>query len=1032
TGEAQRQAKLTGKTGEIEVAVPSLDASGFPCDRTAYYNTQTESSDGRFIYDKFPEKEYKLVKVNFATGDQFTKIAFLRSKDGTGTVTPEQPVTIKVLEGEDGKQTQIIETVPKKDLICPSDFRVRIYDPKTGEQIVEVVNHQIHHTDDGNTISGKKIESGEGDQQKSSQESQQTGENKISEESSKEESVRRENVENASIVGKIKKNINDSANVNISELGTLIYPVEIFTDSERKELSEVLNDSLLVNFISSGKIEKLGSDKSNYHSVSLSDDSTSINDTQSTNKGENNLIVFGVIFVLMVAGLAFVKTEQEHLYFYGQEPCCEGENCEHKCRRMNTLAYIQSSLSHNIKVSRTVSNANGETQAQTLVYNTHTRLCHFEQTKEKPTIIQLDENQYKHLLIALGNIIRELNSIAFKVKELENGMKLIEGELSDFIEIDNDVSRHRNSGYYFGNICEVRINCRYVCGHSHKEYDDMRDKYNALERERNDLRTDRDNWRKKHDELKDKLNDEKLKNANEMASEKLSRQSTESTLRNEKKLVEEKLETFKTEKVGLLKQIEDGKQELGLVRVEKDKQLALIENKLTQKDDKLKELEKAMDALRVGSEKVISQKENSLKETSGELKRKEQKIKELQNERFRTQEELLIEKLNSEKSDLEVVASELGINLEDVHNLIMNYKRLLFARKERKRDIVEDSEGKIAKTKQTLLGSEVSIENIRKISRECERLANLRVSETATPEEIKNAYRKLALKWHPDKWINKGSEEKEEAGKKMQEINKVYEVLGNEELRKRYDLGETEFTSDYGGYDYEAEIKAELWIVPLLLMKLEHWGEKVVKMEITIPKGKDRSEELKNFKEEMVKAIKEAEVMLRIREENEKKNENNSELEQARTVAFQEIEKSMNERGLKVKDLGQYSNYQERISSLGEVWEIQQPSYRFPNNPNFLSEHPRPRENPNCPPWSNPNPRFPDRPDFLRTDPGRVPDRRDEPGELVDEIKREQLNNASLLKRVSGLENKIKELTLKNVPPITSELIQKVQQNPQD
>jgi len=47
-------------------------------------------SDGRFIYDKFPEKEYKLIKVNFATGDQFTKIAFLRSKDGTGTVTPEQ------------------------------------------------------------------------------------------------------------------------------------------------------------------------------------------------------------------------------------------------------------------------------------------------------------------------------------------------------------------------------------------------------------------------------------------------------------------------------------------------------------------------------------------------------------------------------------------------------------------------------------------------------------------------------------------------------------------------------------------------------------------------------------------------------------------------------------------------------------------------------------------------------------------------------------------------------------------------------
>ena len=49
--------------------------------------------------------------------------------------------------------------------------------------------------------------------------------------------------------------------------------------------------------------------------------------------------------------------------------------------------------------------------------------------KEKPVVIQLDENQYKHFLIASGNIIRELNSIAFKVKELESGMKLIEGEL---------------------------------------------------------------------------------------------------------------------------------------------------------------------------------------------------------------------------------------------------------------------------------------------------------------------------------------------------------------------------------------------------------------------------------------------------------------------------------------------------------------------------------------------------------------------------------------------------------------------------
>jgi len=49
--------------------------------------------------------------------------------------------------------------------------------------------------------------------------------------------------------------------------------------------------------------------------------------------------------------------------------------------------------------------------------------------KEKAITIKLDENQYKHFLIASGNIIRELNSIAFKVKELEGAITKIEGEL---------------------------------------------------------------------------------------------------------------------------------------------------------------------------------------------------------------------------------------------------------------------------------------------------------------------------------------------------------------------------------------------------------------------------------------------------------------------------------------------------------------------------------------------------------------------------------------------------------------------------
>lgn len=58
----------------------------------------------------------------------------------------------------------------------------------------------------------------------------------------------------------------------------------------------------------------------------------------------------------------------------------------------------------------------------------------------------------------------------------------------------------------------------------------------------------------------------------------------------------------------------------------------------------------------------------------------------------------------------------------------------------------------------------------------------LEVSKGATEAQLKRAYRKLALKYHPDK--NPGDEE---ANKKFAEINNVYEVLSDEKKRKVYD-----------------------------------------------------------------------------------------------------------------------------------------------------------------------------------------------------------------------------------------------------
>jgi curved DNA-binding protein len=79
----------------------------------------------------------------------------------------------------------------------------------------------------------------------------------------------------------------------------------------------------------------------------------------------------------------------------------------------------------------------------------------------------------------------------------------------------------------------------------------------------------------------------------------------------------------------------------------------------------------------------------------------------------------------------------------------------------------------------------------------------LGVPKTATPEEIKKAFRKLALQYHPDK--AKGDKAAEE---KFKDINEANEVLSDPEKRRKYDqFGEDwrhyqEAGSQPGGFDW--------------------------------------------------------------------------------------------------------------------------------------------------------------------------------------------------------------------------------------
>ncbi|CAH1755720.1 4972_t:CDS:1 [Entrophospora sp. SA101] len=63
----------------------------------------------------------------------------------------------------------------------------------------------------------------------------------------------------------------------------------------------------------------------------------------------------------------------------------------------------------------------------------------------------------------------------------------------------------------------------------------------------------------------------------------------------------------------------------------------------------------------------------------------------------------------------------------------------------------------------------------------------LGVKQGASEEEIKKAYHKLALKWHPDRWVGKPESEKKIAEEKFKEINEAHGVLSDPEKRQNYD-----------------------------------------------------------------------------------------------------------------------------------------------------------------------------------------------------------------------------------------------------
>ncbi|XP_010427913.1 PREDICTED: uncharacterized protein LOC104712664 [Camelina sativa] len=81
----------------------------------------------------------------------------------------------------------------------------------------------------------------------------------------------------------------------------------------------------------------------------------------------------------------------------------------------------------------------------------------------------------------------------------------------------------------------------------------------------------------------------------------------------------------------------------------------------------------------------------------------------------------------------------------------------------------------------------------------------LGVAVDSSAEQIRRAYHKLAMKWHPDRWTNDpfGAGE---AKRRFQQIQEAYSVLSDQRKRSFYDAGLYDSGEDEGYFDFVQEM----------------------------------------------------------------------------------------------------------------------------------------------------------------------------------------------------------------------------------
>jgi len=140
-------------------------------------------------------------------------------------------------------------------------------------------------------------------------------------------------------------------------------------------------------------------------------------------------------------------------------------------------------------------------------------------------------------------------------------------------------------------------------------------------------------------------------------------------------------------------------------------------------------------------------------------------------------------KVDANSVDALVARGDAQIGADDYENALRSMQRA--------RAVVDDDRTRNAEQRAHVALKQSKEVNFYKV---------LGVGRSATPKEVKKAYRDLALKYHPDKVDADASEsEKEALMKKFQEIAQANEILSDDETRARYDRGEDVLGNQGGG-----------------------------------------------------------------------------------------------------------------------------------------------------------------------------------------------------------------------------------------